>query len=130
MAGTAPTYDNVRWGGPKGLRIPQEVFPATMAVVKQTDIDVGGSGTTNSITLDSSQSGSSYYTVTNAGSGATTLNFPVLHNGLVIAVWNNSGQAATFKVTGKTGISIANGKRAFLVMDRVLADLARMTADT
>src|ERR1017187_3977924 len=130
MAGTAPTYDNVKWGGPQGLRIPQEVFPATMAVVKETDINIGGSGTTNTITIDPSQTLSSYYTLTSAGSGATTVNFPVLHNGFVFTVWNNSGQAATLKITGKTGISVANGKRAVLVMDKVLGDLARVTADT
>ena len=130
MAGTAPNYSNAKWGGPQGLRVPQEVFPATMAVVKETDIDIGGAGTTNTITIDPSQTLSSYYSLTNAGSGATTVNFPVLHNGFSFVVWNNSGQAATFKVTGKTGISIANGKRATLVMDKVLGDLARVTADT
>ena len=130
MGGTAPYYDNERWGGPQGVLIPQEVFPATMAVVKETDINVGGAGTTNTITIDPSQTASTYYTVTNAGSGATTINFPVLHNGLVFTVFNNSGQAATFKVTGKTGISVANGKLAILVMDSVAGDIKRVTADT
>ena len=130
MGGNAPTYDNVRWGGPQGVRLPQEVFPATMAVLKETDINVGGAGTTNSITLDSSQSASSYYTVTNAGSGATTINFPVMHNGITFGVFNNSGQSVTFKVTGKTGVAVANGKRAFLVYDKVAADIARMSPDT
>ena len=130
MAGVAPTYDNAKWGGPQGVRIPQEVFPATMAVVKETDINIGGAGTTNIITIDPSQTLSSYYTLTNAGSGATTVNFPVLHNGFTFTVFNNSGQSATFKVTGKTGIAVANGKRAILVYDKVAGDIQRVTADT
>src|SRR5271157_1380499 len=130
MAGNAPMYDNIKWGGTSGLRIPQEIFPATMSTIKETDINVGGAGTTNSITLDSSQTGSSYYTVTNAGSGATTINFPVLHNGFVFAVYNNSGQACTFKVTGKTGIAVANTKKAILVYDKVALDILRVTPDT
>lgn len=32
MGGTAPNYDNIRWGGPDGLRIPQELAPATFLV--------------------------------------------------------------------------------------------------
>lgn len=32
MAGNPPYYQNVRWGGPKGGRIPQELFPATFLV--------------------------------------------------------------------------------------------------
>jgi S-adenosylhomocysteine hydrolase len=130
MAGTAPVYDNVKWGGQNGCRIPQEVFPATMAVIKETDINVGGAGTTNTITIDPTQTLSSYYTLTNAGSGATTINFPVLHNGFQFTVYNNSGQSSTWKATGKTGIVVANGKRAILVYDKVALDIARVTADT
>lgn len=32
MGGTAPFYDNIRWGGPDGLRVPQELAPATFLV--------------------------------------------------------------------------------------------------
>jgi len=32
MAGSWPYYDNERWGGPQGGRIPQEQFPASFAV--------------------------------------------------------------------------------------------------
>lgn len=130
MPANPPYYDNVRWGGPGGVRIPQEAFPGTMALVKETDINVGGAGTTNSITLNLSQTRSSYYTVTNAGSGATTINWPAVLPGLVFTVYNNSGQACTFKVTGLTGISVANGKMAMLVMDSVAGDILRVTADT
>jgi len=130
MAGTAPTYDNIKWGGPQGCRIPQEVFPATMSVIKETDINIGGAGTTNTITISPDQTLSSYYTLTNAGSSTTTVNFPVLHNGFTFVVFNNSGQTATFKITGKTGIAVVSGKRATLVMDKVAGDIQRVTADT
>ena len=130
MAGTPPDYSNIRWGGPKGGRIPQEIFPATFLMKKETDINVGGAGTTNSINLDPSQTQSSYYTVTNAGSGATTINWPGVFPGINFTVFNNSGQNVTFKVTGKTGITVATGKRAILVMDSVAGDIARVTADT
>ena len=129
MAGSAPYYDNQKWGGPQGVRIPQEVFPATMAVVKETDINVGGAGSTNTITIDPSQTLSSYYTLTNAGSGATTINFPVLHNGFVFTVYNNSGQSSIWKVTGKTGVTVANGYKAVLLFDKVAADIVRVTPD-
>ena len=32
MAATAPNFDNIRMGGPDGLRIPMELAPATFAV--------------------------------------------------------------------------------------------------
>lgn len=130
MAGTPPNYDNARWPASGGLRIPQEMAPATLALTHEVDINVGGAGTTNTVNLTPNQLRASYYAVTNAGSGATTINWPAVLPGVVFTVWNNSGQACTFKVTGKTGISVANGKRAILAMDSVLADIARVTADT
>lgn len=128
--GTGPDFDNVRWPGADGLRVPQEMAPATIAVTKEVDINIGGAGTTNTVNLTPNQIRATYIALTNAGSGATTVNWPAVLPGVVFTVWNNSGQAATFKVTGKTGISVANGKRAILAMDTVLADIARVTADT
>ena len=132
MAGNPPYYDNYRWGGPGGLRFPQEAYPGTIAMVKETDIDVGGAGTTNSITLNLSQTRSSYYNVTDGGSGATTIIWPAVLPGLVFTVFNNTGaaQTCTFKVSGGTGIAVADGKRAILVMDGLSGDIARVTADT
>lgn len=130
MPANPPYYDNVRWGGPQGVRIPQEAFPATMALVKEVDIDVGGAGTTNTINLSLNQTRSSYYIVTNAGSGATTINWPAVLPGLVFTVYNNSGQDVVFVVTGLTGVTVADGKRAILVMDSSTGDIERVTADT
>lgn len=132
MAGNPPNYDNQRWGGPQGVRIPQEAFPATMGLTKETDINVGGAGTTNTITLSLDQTRSSYYTVTNGGSGATTVVWPAVLPGLVFTVYNNTGaaQTCTFKVSGKTGIAVADTKKAILVMDSASGDILRVTADT
>jgi len=130
MAGTPPDYDNVRWPGADGLRVPQEMAPATLAITKEIDINVGGAGTTNTVNLTPDQLRAPYYTVTNAGSGATTINWPAVLPGIVFTVYNNSGQACTFKVTAKTGISVANAKRAILAMDKVSGDITRVTADT
>jgi hypothetical protein len=91
-------------------------------------INVGGAGTTNSITLTPAQAAASEIVVTNAGSGATTINFPGADPGSPFVVFNDSGQACTFKVVGQTGVSVANGKRALLVSEST--DIARVTADT
>lgn len=130
MAGSPPYYDNRRWGGPRGLRIPQEAFPATIDLVKETDINVGGAGSTNTVNLSLDQIRSSYYTLTNAGSGASTVVWPAVLPGLVVTVYNNSGQSSVWKVAGATGITVADAKIATLVMDLVLGDLKRVTADT
>jgi hypothetical protein len=128
---SAPDYDNQRYGGPDGIRYPAEAGKATFALKQEIDINVGGAGTTNTVNLTSLQVDGSYYTVTNAGSGATTVNFPVgAAVGHVFAVYNNSGEACTFKVSGQTGVSVANSKKAILVVDKVAGDILRVTADT
>jgi len=133
MGGNPPYYDNIRYGGPAsggGIRYPQEAGPGTFALDKETDINVGGAGTTNTINLSLNQTRSSYYTLTNAGSGATTVQWPAVLPGLVFTVYNNSGQSSVWKVTGGTGITVANTKKAILVMDSVAGDILRVTADT
>jgi hypothetical protein len=133
MGGNPPDYDNQRYGGPSsggGIRYPQEAGPGTFALDKETDINVGGAGTTNSITLTLNQTRSSYYYVSNAGSGATTINWPAVLPGVVFTVFNSSGQACTFKVAGQTGVSVANAKHAILAMDKTAGDIVRVTADT
>ena len=129
MAGSPPYYDNYRWGGPGGVRIPQEAFPATMALVKETDINVGGAGTTNTINLSLDQTRSSYYVITNPGSGATTVKWPAVLPGLVFTVYNNTNQSSVWMVLGKTGITVATTKKAMLMMDSTSGDIVRLTAD-
>lgn len=128
MAGTAPDYSNIRMGGPKGLRIPAEGGPATFTLKKLVSINIGGVGSTNTVTLTPAQALGSEIILTNAGSGATTVVFTGALPGHIFVVFNNSGQAATFKVLGQTGISVATAKRAILIIES--ADVARVTADT
>ncbi len=136
----APNYDNVQWPGAGGLRIPTEGFGlggpgnpcGTIDVAAEVDINVGGSGTTNTINLTAQQSIASYVTVTNGGTGATTIKWPACQPGSFVVVFNNTAhaQTCTFMVTGKTGVAVADGKRAILVFDKVAGDLVRVTADT
>jgi hypothetical protein len=127
MAGSPPDYDNVRQGGPDGLRIPQEQGKATYAIKKLTSIDIGKVGSSNVYTLTPDQTLSSEIIVTDA-SAAATVKWPGAFPGYVFVAYNNSGQSCTFQVTGQTGVQIANGKRAVLVCEAT--DIARVTADT
>jgi hypothetical protein len=127
-AGSPPDYDNVRMIGPQGLRIPTEQGKATFALKYHVALNVGGAGVTNTINLPVNQTLGSDYVVTNAGSGATTVVWPGSFPGHFFVVYNNSGQACTFKVTGQNGISVANSMHAILVDNGT--DIARVTADT
>lgn len=128
MAATAPDYDNIRYGGPDGIRYPAEQGKATFAVKKLVSINVGGAGSTNTVNLTPDQTLGSEYVVTNAGSGATTIVWPAAFPGHVFVVYNNSGQALTLEVTGQSGITgPANGTRAVFVDES--ANIARVSAD-
>lgn len=134
MAGVAgvpspPDYDNVRQGGPDGLRIPQEQGKATYAIKKLSNVDIGTQGSSSSVTLISSQTLSSELVVTNSVSStvAATVNFPGAFPGHMFVVFNNTASGCTFKVAGQTGISVGSGKRAVLVCESV--DIARAAAD-
>lgn len=134
-APTAPYYDNIKLGGPGGIRIPQEVGSAIFSVVQRVTINassIGGSSTTNSITLtpfynsnvaDIAGSGSaagaeaSLIVVTGAGSGATTLSLPAAFPGYYYCLKNSSGQSCTLKVTGQSGVSVATGSHQMLLCD-------------
>jgi hypothetical protein len=129
MAGpVAPNYDNVLWPGGDGLRIPQEVAPATLAVTKLQSINVGGAGTTNTVNLTAAQSQGSEYVITNAGSGTTTINWPANLVPVVFCVYNNSGQATSLEVATANAITgPANGKRALFVLEATV--IIRLTSD-
>jgi hypothetical protein len=129
MAGTPPDYDNVRWPGADGLRVPQEMAPATLAITKEVDINIGTQGSSNVVNLNANQLRATYYYLTNA-SGAATINFPVVLPGVVFTVSNQSGQTVTLLVKGKTGVAVASTKHAILAMDTTAGDIVRVTADT
>lgn len=130
MGGTAPYYENVLWPGGDGFRVPTNAIGvagsvSTLSLVRYHTHDYGAAAADWLISPAGQES--SYIVVTNA-SGAANAVWPAAYPGQIYAVFNNSGQAITFKVTGQSGVAVANGKRAFLVMGT--ADLARMTADT
>lgn len=60
--------------------------------------------------------------------GAQDIEFPVPIEGKVLIVVNASGDAATVKVTGATGIVVATAKTAILRCSAT--DFVRVTADT
>lgn len=76
-------------------------------------------------TLTAAEADAVILKVTNADAGANAL-LPV---GLdrVHIVYNTSGQAITFKVTGQTGVAVANGKCAMIL--GTATDYVRLTAD-
>lgn len=131
----APYYDLVMWPGADGLRVPTEVLGsagrgvpgATIAVLKAVSHSYGSAAA--DWNLNPAETAGSVYSVTSASGGANAI-FPAYIPGKCFVVNNGSGQAITFKVTGKTGIAVANGKAATLFMDAVAGDVQRATADT
>ena len=131
----APYYDNVQWPGGDGIRVPTEVFGSngagvpggTIALLKNVAHSYGSAAA--DWNLNAAETAGSVYSVTSA-SGAANAIFPAVIPGKIFVVNNGSGQAITFKVTGKTGIVVANAKAATLFMDSVAGDVQRVTADT
>lgn len=126
MAGTAPDYDNVRWGNT--LRVPQEAGKATLSVRKLSTIALGAITAAQSIILTPEQVNASEIIVTATGVFAVTLNLPAAFPGKLYVVFNNGAGTLNLKVTGQTGVTVATTKRALLVCEST--DVARVTADT
>jgi hypothetical protein len=94
---TAPYYEDVRWPGSGGLRVPNEAAPASLAVFKELDLGVV-SGTIN---LTPKQAGSSFITAN--PSAALTLVLPGCQPGFATAVQNLSASyTITVEVSGNT----------------------------
>lgn len=125
MGGTAPDYDNVRMGGPDGLRIPTEASKATFVLKKLISHSYASGSADWNMTPDEAQG--SYYSVTSAGGGANAI-FPAAYPGKIFVVNNTSGQTITFKVSGGSGVGVTTSKSAVLVC--TASDIARVTADT
>lgn len=128
MPATAPNYDNVRMGGPDGLRIPQEAGSATFDVSLLGTIPMGVLTAATSLTLAPPNTSASELVVTGSGAFATTLNLPTSFPGSFYILFNNTANTVTLKVLGQTGVTVASGKRALLVCEAT--DVARVTADT
>jgi hypothetical protein len=132
MAGTAPDYDNVRLGGPSGLRYPTEVGKASFVVGKEVDLVL--TGVTSPLLLTSTQLGN-YFTVASA-SGATTISFPYGSSSKIFAVANHSGSTITFNIAAgpggspaaSTGVAVTTAFRQMLCIDHALGDVRPLAA--
>lgn len=133
MAGspTAPMYDNIRLGGPDGLRYPLEVQHATFVVGKELDIDF--TKMLSPVILTPDQAGGNYFTFAN-GPVASAIQFPYGSASKIFAVANHSGSAVTVQiaassgVAASTGVSVANNFRQILCIDHSLGDVRPLAA--
>lgn len=124
---TAPDWDNVRMGGPDGIRIPQEVGKCTFIVGKEVDLVF--TALTSPYTLTSQQLGN-YFTFASA-SGAFTVSFPYGSSSKQFLVANHSGQTVTVNITAgpggspaaSTGVAVSNNFRQLLCIDKALGDV-------
>lgn len=127
MAGTAPSYDNVRMGGADGIRIPLEVGSSVFVVGKEVDLVF--TNLTSPYTLTTTQLGN-YFTFASA-SGAFTVSFPYGIGSKTFLVANHSGQTVTVNVAAgpggspaaSTGVAVSNNFRQMLCIDHALGDV-------
>ncbi len=124
---TAPDWDNVRLGGPEGIRYPLEIGKAVFDTVKEVDLVL--TGVTSPLLLNSQQLGN-YFTLASAG-GAVTVSFPYASGHKIFLVANHSGQTITFNVAAgpggspaaSTGVAVSTAFRQLLVLDNALGDV-------
>ena len=97
----APYYEDVRWPGSGGLRVPQEKAPASLAVYKELDL-----GSATSATLTPQQAGASLTTAN--PTGAVTFLFPGLEPGRIIGVQNLATSSTATLTIGAVGAGSAS----------------------
>jgi hypothetical protein len=102
MAGVSgPDYDNVRLGGPDGLRYPLEAGRATFVVKKEVDLGTLASGSTTTLTPAQAQAS----LITATPQGACTLVFPSClpgHMALILNLASTGGYTITVEISGNT----------------------------
>jgi hypothetical protein len=131
-APTAPDFDNVRMGGPDGIRIPQEVGRCSFLVGKE--IDLVFTSLSSPVLLSPIQLGN-YFTLASA-SGAFTVSFPYGSGSKIFAVANHSGQTITFNIAAgpggspaaSTGVAVSTAFRQMLCIDKALGDVRPLAA--
>lgn len=124
---TAPDWDNVRLGGPDGIRYPLEIGKATFIAGKE--IDLNFTGVVSPLVLNSTQLGN-YFTLASA-SGAVTVSFPYGSGSHLFLVANHSGQTITFNIAAgpggspaaSTGVAVSTAFRQLLIIDHALGDV-------
>lgn len=134
MAGlvTAPDFDNIRWGGPDGLRVPTELGKATLIAGKEVDLIF--TSLVTPVLLTPQQLGN-YFTFASA-SGAFTVSFPYGSGSKQFAVANHSGQTITVNIAAgpggspaaSTGVAVSNNFRQILCIDHFLGDVRPLAA--
>lgn len=97
---TDPTVD-------RAVSIPNAA--GTVDLLSAATHDYAGAAVDWTLTVAENQAG--FITVTNAN-GAINALLPAAVGGKIRAIYNNSGQTLTFKVTGGTGGTVATGKYA------------------
>lgn len=107
----SPTAGQVTLTGPTAARsyvIPDRA--GQIALIANTFThDYAGAAVTKAMTA--AEASAAFISVTNANAGVE-LNVPAAVPGKMWVIYNGSGQTLTFKVTGQTGGTIANGKYA------------------
>lgn len=83
--------------------------PGTVDLLSAASHDYAGAAVDWTLSVAENQAG--FITVTNAN-GAINALLPAAVGGKIRAIYNNSGQTLTFKVTGGTGGTVATGKYA------------------
>jgi hypothetical protein len=89
---------------------------ASGSVVVTASVSHDYSGGTTAWTMTAAEAGASFFTVTNASGGVDAI-FPATVPGKQFTVYNNSGRAITFKVTGQTGSATTDGKYSIWIMN-------------
>jgi hypothetical protein len=100
---SGPYYDNVRQGGPDGIRFPLEVQRAMYAVEKEVDLGSLASGSTTYLTPD--QAGASVITATPGG--ACTIVYPCCQPGFTVLIINLASGAG-YTITIQCGTNTTN----------------------
>lgn len=124
---TAPDWEDVRWPGKGGLRVPTELGSAVLLAGKEVDLVF--TNLTSPVLLAPTQLGS-YFTLASA-SGAFTVSFPYGSGSKLFLVANHSGQTITFNVAAgpggspaaSTGVAVSNNFRQLLCIDHALGDV-------
>lgn len=97
---SGPYYDNIREGGPDGIRKPMEVMKATYAV--QKDVNLGAVAGPATVTLTPDQTGATVIEAAPTG-GTLTIVYPACIPGKILVVVNTSTtESVVVEVSGNT----------------------------
>ena len=140
MAGTAPYWDNVQWPASDGIRVPTEVFGSkgagtpggVLSLSRETDFDVAAvnaaRGVSNSVSLLPAECMSSQISFNNSSANNINFTLPAVFPGQRYILENKCGNSVTFKVTGQTGVTLANNNTQDVVCSSFKGDIIAVAA--